>query len=455
MQQLAQLLIEKKMTQRETMIVDAILSIAERYAAHPELITDQMYKVFTVVANQEKIKILLFLLIIKDDYAAKIFLKFVAKMSRDELLFLISKIFPLLEERSDSEKLILTPYIQTMIPVCITANLASAMNKLVSLLPQVSRRKIALSLQQYIEKLLPENLLQTEQSESIIHRLSEKEKFIQHWEHQEELTLFFSDIVGYTKKSSELSLLEIMDLIKEYENICLPVIHSHGGRVVKKMGDGLMVSFEDPLAAVRSALTIQAELQKMNQYRIGHRKIIIRIGLNSGTVFRKENDLFGDTVNVAARMESAALPGSVLITSETFSRIQDSIFCAKLPPVQVKGKDEPIQVYRPIQEKSSLQDADLKQWLSSESDTVVESLSSYNQKQVTYEDLTQLQISEKISYLEKVLSNQEEWNAERAHFALEQLSSILLSARKWSQETLDQDLRDILERSLALAKKLF
>lgn len=348
---LVNLLLEKKLPALEEKIIDAILSIAKRYQKNPELMTDNIYKLFNIVGNNSKIKLLFILVAVEDDYSTNIFQKISQDLDKQSLLSMLSHLYVLIQKHELSKSRFLIPFFELLIPLSIKFEIAGSLSRLLDLLTEEQKNELKKFISPEIEKLLPESSRnqQLDVKVDAIKKLSEKEKFIQEAEFQQDLAIFFSDIVGYTKKSSELSLLEIIELIKEYENICLPVIKSWQGRVVKKMGDGLMVSFPNSASAVNAAMEIQESLYQINLYRIGIRKIIIRIGIHSGPVFVKENDLFGDTVNLASRMESNAAPGSILITDKTYEEIKDEIYCLKLAPIKVKGKDEPILVYQPIQ----------------------------------------------------------------------------------------------------------
>jgi hypothetical protein len=81
--------------------------------------------------------------------------------------------------------------------------------------------------------------------------------------------------------------------------------------------------------------------------RVEQEKFQARIGLNTGQVIRKDNDIFGEVVNVASRMQSAATPGDVLLTEATFQEIRDYVRCTELGKIQVKGIKEAITAYSP------------------------------------------------------------------------------------------------------------
>ena len=103
----------------------------------------------------------------------------------------------------------------------------------------------------------------------------------------------------------------------------IPCLDVHGGRVVKTMGDGLLAVFKHPLNAALAALEIQRQVREHNELKMESERFHVRVGLNSGKVIRKEGDVFGDTVNVASRMETLAQPGDIYLTQTTYGISRD------------------------------------------------------------------------------------------------------------------------------------
>ncbi|RKX86588.1 MAG: hypothetical protein DRP57_01250, partial [Spirochaetes bacterium] len=132
---------------------------------------------------------------------------------------------------------------------------------------------------------------------------------------------------------------------KNFEDITLPVIKNFKGTLIKKMGDGLLAVFKHPLNAVLASLSIQKKIAEYNEFKLDEERFHARIGLNTGLVIRKDNDIYGDVVNVASRMETSANPGDILLTQSTYEEIKNYIQCTKLGNIQVKGKKEPIPAY--------------------------------------------------------------------------------------------------------------
>ena len=125
----------------------------------------------------------------------------------------------------------------------------------------------------------------------------------------------FTDIVGYSAMINKdqdhaLELLSIHDTIIE------PLISKNGGRIIKKIGDSIFAEFPDPHASVNTAQKVQTELQKRNSVCNVKDQLQIRIGLHTGDVIRKDNDLFGHDVNLCSRIESISPSGGIAASAE-------------------------------------------------------------------------------------------------------------------------------------------
>ena len=164
-------------------------------------------------------------------------------------------------------------------------------------------------------------------------------------ENAQVLTVFFIDIVSYTEKSSAVDASTLIALIRAFEGIVAPTIQQMRGVVVKKMGDAILATFKHPFNAILAALNIQEKIRTYNQYRLEAERFNVRIGLHTGQVIRKDGDIFGDTVNVASRMETAANPGDILLTRDTWEEIKAHVRCTRMGDIQVKGKQEPITAF--------------------------------------------------------------------------------------------------------------
>jgi class 3 adenylate cyclase len=177
-----------------------------------------------------------------------------------------------------------------------------------------------------------------------------------------EVSVLFADVRGFTTYSERHDPEQVTKSLNEYFEVMVDVIAVHEGVLDKYIGDGLMVVFGAPIAqedharrAVITALEMQAALQSLNLKRLqrGDEPISIGIGVNTGLAIsgnlgslkRMEFTVIGDTVNTAARLESNAKQGQILIGKRTYERVQDLIECEALGPIPVKGKAEPVEVW--------------------------------------------------------------------------------------------------------------
>ncbi len=166
-------------------------------------------------------------------------------------------------------------------------------------------------------------------------------------ENTQVLTVFFVDIVDSTRLSTVMDYSSLAKLIQAFEDIVTSAITTNRGSIVKKMGDGVLAVFKHPLTAVIAALAVQSRIAQYNAVRVEQEKFHVRIGLNTGSVIRKDRDVFGEVVNVASRMQSTAEPGEIRISQATFGEVKDYVRCTELGRIQVKGIKEAITAYSP------------------------------------------------------------------------------------------------------------
>ncbi len=126
------------------------------------------------------------------------------------------------------------------------------------------------------------------------------------------------------------------------------LIAAHHGRVVGTAGDSVLAEFASVVEAVRCAAEIQREIAARNDGVPDDRKMAFRIGVNLGDVMVKDDDIFGDGVNVAARLESLAESGGICISGAVFDQVKNrlELGCEDLGERQVKNIAEPVRVYR-------------------------------------------------------------------------------------------------------------
>jgi adenylate cyclase len=160
--------------------------------------------------------------------------------------------------------------------------------------------------------------------------------------------IMFTDIVGYTA-SAQTDETSALKLLQEQEELVRPLLATHQGREIKSMGDGFLVEFGSALRAVQCAIDIHQHLHTRNSQH-GVTPIRLRIGVHLGDVEERGGDIFGDSVNVAARIEPLAEPGGICISEPVFGQVRNKIPnpIEKLEPKVLKNVRFPVEVYRVI-----------------------------------------------------------------------------------------------------------
>ena len=161
--------------------------------------------------------------------------------------------------------------------------------------------------------------------------------------------IMFTDIVGYTSLSQSDEALAL-DLLEEHQTLVRPFFPKHNGREIKTMGDAFLVEFASALEAVNCSVEIQQALRNLNFNRPSERKIILRIGIHVGDVVHSRDDVYGDAVNVASRIESLAEDGGVCLTRQVYDHVHNKF---KLPllslgPKLLKNVSAPVEVYKMV-----------------------------------------------------------------------------------------------------------
>jgi class 3 adenylate cyclase len=128
----------------------------------------------------------------------------------------------------------------------------------------------------------------------------------------------------------------------------IPKIAEHRGRIVKTTGDGLLAEFASVVDAVRCAVELQREMIARNAATPAERRIEFRIGINVGDIIIEDGDIFGDGVNIAARLEALAEPGGICLSAAAHEQVRDRLDLAfdDRGEQQVKNIARPVRVYR-------------------------------------------------------------------------------------------------------------
>lgn len=200
-------------------------------------------------------------------------------------------------------------------------------------------------------------------SKQIVDQLLENDDMLNLGGQEQEATILFSDIRGFTSMSESMPPNEVVETLNEYFNLMIEIIFKYNGTLDKIIGDALMVIYGAPNStekdtenAVLTAIEMQEKLIEFNQQRIIHSKmpITIGIGINRGKVIsgnigsRQQMNftVIGDSVNLASRLCSVAKADEIIVSDAVWKQIKtNKIFKnRKLNPVKVKGKVKPIEI---------------------------------------------------------------------------------------------------------------
>ncbi len=183
---------------------------------------------------------------------------------------------------------------------------------------------------------------------------SPKEEFKLIHEKTKRLAVFFIDISNYTSMTSRLKLTSLMSIIESFERIVTEEVLNYNGEIIKKMGDGILATFKHPLNSVMSGISILEKIEEYNNLVLPEEKYKVRIGIHYGNVLLKDNDIYGDTVNLASRVESQANPGTILVTEEVVNHTSDIIEYNGGSKVNLKGIEGPVAVFTPFKIKEDI-----------------------------------------------------------------------------------------------------
>jgi len=153
-----------------------------------------------------------------------------------------------------------------------------------------------------------------------------------------------ADIVGYSRLmgADEVGTLRALKAVRK--DLIDPAIAAHGGRIVKTTGDGLLVDFASVVDAVACAVTVQRNMLERNNSVAEGKRIVFRIGINIGDIIIEGKDIFGDGVNIAARLESICEPGGLCISEMARDQVRD-----KLPLAFIDGGEQQVKnIARPV-----------------------------------------------------------------------------------------------------------
>jgi class 3 adenylate cyclase len=182
-------------------------------------------------------------------------------------------------------------------------------------------------------------------TKSVVDRILEHQDGLKLGGEKKTITIFFSDIRGFTPMSEVLSAEEVVHILNEYFTAMTAIIFKYEGTLDKFMGDAIMAVFGAPIEmadhAERAVLAAIEMSEKMKQLQAkwkteGKKEVNIGIGINTA---------IGDNVNLTQRLESVAEKGQILISSATYEKVKHKVIANMLDPIKVKGKTEKVIAY--------------------------------------------------------------------------------------------------------------
>jgi TolB-like protein/class 3 adenylate cyclase len=160
-----------------------------------------------------------------------------------------------------------------------------------------------------------------------------------------------ADVAGYSRLMG-LDEVGTAQVLREHRVVMDALVAKHSGRVVKTTGDGLLIEFHSVVDAVECALVIQAVMAERNEGVPPDRRMLFRIGVNLGDVLVEGDDILGDGVNVAARLEGIAEPGGICISSSAYDQVRGKLAATftDLGERSLKNIDRPVRAYTVVQD---------------------------------------------------------------------------------------------------------
>ena len=161
----------------------------------------------------------------------------------------------------------------------------------------------------------------------------------------------FTDIVGYSAVMGK-NESAAMKLLEDHKNISTPIIEKYNGKILKPQGDGFMIDFSSVVDAVRCAMDMQKEFSDYNKDRAQDEKIKLRIGIHMGDLIIKDNDIYGNDINIASRIEKLSDPGGICISQTVYDQIKNKveIDTLELGKTELKNIEDKVNIYKVLLE---------------------------------------------------------------------------------------------------------
>jgi class 3 adenylate cyclase/CHAT domain-containing protein/tetratricopeptide (TPR) repeat protein len=165
------------------------------------------------------------------------------------------------------------------------------------------------------------------------------------------VTVMFTDIKGSTTFFDMRGDLEGVTMLQRHNDLVIPPIEANGGRVLQRLGDGLLAVFPGPTPGVKAGIELQKRLHEYNTRSPEREQIHVRVGLHAGLAMVEENNVFGDAVNTAARVQTLAEPGQILVSEPIYKDASKDLgtdIFLPVGPAALKGKLEKVVVLEVI-----------------------------------------------------------------------------------------------------------
>lgn len=159
--------------------------------------------------------------------------------------------------------------------------------------------------------------------------------------------IMFTDVKGFSRKMGE-DEEGAMQLLRAHDTLMRTLVAKYNGKIIKSIGDSFMVDFSSAVNAVKCAIEVQETLWHNNAGKSDFEQIRIRIGIHLGDVIIVENDIYGDGVNIASRLEAITEPNRISISKDIYNQIRNKmpIEVARLGAISLKNIAEPVEVYQ-------------------------------------------------------------------------------------------------------------
>src|SRR5277367_837578 len=155
-----------------------------------------------------------------------------------------------------------------------------------------------------------------------------------------------ADVVGYSRLMG-LDEVGTLNVLRGHRAVSNALVAKHGGRIVKTMGDGVLIEFPSVVDAVECAVAIQAVMAERNEGVPQDRQMLLRMGINLGDILIQGDDILGDGVNIAARLEGIAEPGGICVSASAYDQVRGKVAVefVDLGEQTLKNIARPIRAY--------------------------------------------------------------------------------------------------------------